>query len=409
MMGRSIGLLFSVLLASLPQTHVYGRKGGNGHKGNHILPNHSKNGSVMPSGGISRHASPPGNAHGDACVSGAVIPNLEPPAGALVVDIGIHKSKGNFFATVPEAFKRAAELTPTQDVIIFIKRGKYAGKSTLDLLVQGRENKHSVTVYGETPNMCDHSLNLVHLTHHATFDTPDSKQGLNSITTLTLTGYHISVYNLKIENTGTKNQAPALSTKGQYQYLYGCSMMSEQDVWYLFIGSAMFIRGNITSIVDMISNKGAGLVVTDSTITIANSGKRDQVFILASGRENDKDPGSIVDNCHIEFSPGKEWRDDHVFLGRDWKQWALASIQNTFIDGPMKPWSELGWSRWKKNDHHYDAHYTYYNLTGDGVRRYKGTNHFYAAKAPVKFATWLAPDYYKFLDPRFASWNEGQR
>lgn len=260
-----------------------------------------------------------------------------------------------------------------EDVIISIKNGTYYEKLFID--------KNNIKLVGE-----DRYKTIITYDDYAkkTYPNGEVYRTFNSFSVY-INGDDFEADNITFENSAgcgsVVGQAVAVYVNGDRAIFRNCSLLANQDT--LFTGPLppkpiegnsfggpqegnsrrvvrhyfedCFIRGDIDFIFG-----SATAVYKNCTIYSNDKNKDINGYITAASTPEGIDFGYVFINCKL-ISDAKE---NSVYLGRPWRDYAKTVFINTWMDKHIK---EEGWHDWNKENARSTTFYAEYNSMGPGA------------------------------------------
>ncbi|MFV0375712.1 MAG: pectinesterase family protein [Mangrovibacterium sp.] len=231
---------------------------------------------------------------------------------------------------------------PSEQKEVFIKNGIYHEKVLIDsfqsnITLRGESNEGTIITNGD----------------HA------GQPGIGTFNSYTLkvTGDHIRIENLTIENSaGEVGQAVALHAEGDYFQVLNCRILGNQDTLYAAGQKSRQYYRNcfISGTTDFIFGAATAVFYHCELHSIRNS------YITAASTPEVNLFGYVFRDCKLTASPGV----DKVYLGRPWRPYA----RTVFINCEMGPHiAPEGWHNWDKPERENTTFYAEYNSRGPGA------------------------------------------
>lgn len=175
--------------------------------------------------------------------------------------------------------------------------------------------------------------------------------------TVKITGDHVSIQNLTIENSaGEMGQAVALHVEGDYFKARNCAILGDQDTIYAAGQKSRqyFSDCYISGTTDFIF--GAATAVFDNCTLHSKKNS----YITAASTPQGNAYGYVFRNCKLTADPNVT----EVYLGRPWRDYAKV----VFIDCMMGSHIRAeGWHNWSKPEREKTSFYAEYHSAGDGA------------------------------------------
>ncbi|KZO94647.1 carbohydrate esterase family 8 protein [Calocera viscosa TUFC12733] len=319
-------------------------------------------------------------------------PRISPPQGAVVVRLDT--ANPHEYPSVQSAVEALPEDNTTQS--IFIYPGTYSEAVYI--------NRTGPTyVYGYTSDTSTWTENEVTITRYAAKNTTGSD---DTSGTVRVHKDQFGMYNINLVNTFGENpnngQALALSAYGNEQGYYGMSLKSYQDTLLANTGTQFYSHSYIEGVVDFIFGQEGRAFITKSRIASAGPG-----CVTASGRDSATNPALyVLDQCEIALADDAEsGTSGKVYLGRPWHQFAMVSVQNSWLGPQLNP---AGWSIWDPapNENIENVTFVEYENYGPGEWNSQRANfstllNTSAEDAPYTIGSVLGSDYLSWIDVRY--------
>ncbi len=245
------------------------------------------------------------------------------------------------FSTIQEAVT-ACGAFPSQEKVIFVKKGKYHEKVLIDsfhtnITIKGEDRDNTIIEYGDYAGM----------------------PGIGTFNSYTIkvAGEDIKFENITISNTaGEVGQAVALYVEGDCVSAYNCKIIGNQDTLYTGGQKSRQYYHNcyIDGTTDFIFGSATAVFEACTIHSKKNS------YITAANTPKEKAFGLVFLNCKLTADSSV----DKVYLGRPWRDYAKVVYISCEMGSHIRP---EGWHNWNKPEREKTAFYAEYNSSGPGA------------------------------------------
>ncbi len=249
------------------------------------------------------------------------------------------------YSTIQEAVT-ACGAFPSQEKVIFVKKGVYHEKILIDtfhthITIKGEDKENTKIEYVDYAGM----------------------PGIGTFNsyTLEIAGENIKLENITIANTaGEVGQAVALYVVGDCVSVYNCRILGNQDTLYTGGQSSRQYYSNcyIEGTTDFIFGSATAVFEGCTLHSLKDS------YITAANTPQDKSFGLVFKNCTLTAEPSVT----KVYLGRPWRDYARVVYISCKMGKHIRP---EGWHNWNKPEREKTAFYAEYNSTGPGANPQK--------------------------------------